>query len=452
MHRPWLHLQWILSNEQMIFHRRTAWSLCAILMVALAIRLVAALWWEGRLPPDRKFGFPDSESYWALAQNVSRGDAYEFGPRRYKVFRTPGYPVLLAGLFRLTGNEDPPALHARVLGALLGTVSVAGVAALGGLLFGTRGALLSASIAAVHPEAIAPSVFVLSEAPFCPLMVFQLVAWTTAWQASTWKAQSGWSLLAGVLGGLATLMRPSWLLFLPFAGGIGLLVATSRLKQVTVGGAMFVGLACTLLPWWVRTYQVAGRFVPTSLQVGASLYDGLNPGADGGSNMAFVEPMTERFERADAAEAFGEGVFEDRVDRHFRNESIAWAKANPRRVLELAAIKFRRMWSPWPNAAEFGSRKLAMILAAGYVPLAIGSIAGALLFARRDWPYALCLLPAVYFTLLHTIFVSSIRYRQPALLPLMVVASGAALYCYDRWYRRMDSAIATEPTAGSTTS
>jgi hypothetical protein len=48
---------------------------------------------------------------------------------------------------------------------------------------------------------------------------------------------------------------------------------------------------------------------------------------------------------------------------------------------------------------------------------------GAWRSAPRDWPYALCVLPAIYFTLLHVVFVASIRYRQPPMLALIVLAA-----------------------------
>jgi hypothetical protein len=59
-----------------------------------------------------------------------------------------------------------------------------------------------------------------------------------------------------------------------------------------------------------------------------------------------------------------------------------------------------------------------------YVPLTLLALLGAWHARRLGFAGVLCWLPAVYFTLLHTVFVSSIRYRQPALLGLIVLAAG----------------------------
>jgi hypothetical protein len=45
-------------------------------------------------------------------------------------------------------------------------------------------------------------------------------------------------------------------------------------------------------------------------------------------------------------------------------------------------------------------------------------------YTRFGWPCFLAWLPAVYFTLLHVVFVSSMRYREPAMLALIVLAAG----------------------------
>jgi hypothetical protein len=193
-----------------------------------------------------------------------------------------------------------------------------------------------------------------------------------------------------------------------------------------------LGFCATMLPWWVRNYHLAGRFIPTTLQVGASLYDGISPVATGASDMRFVPAFIAEQRQADAvATVTPQGLFEDRLDRRMQGAAVAWAQQHPLRVAQLAGIKFLRMWSPWPNAAELGSWKLRLILSLTYVPILTLAAYGAWRFVPRDWPYLLCLLPAVYFTALHMIFVSSIRYRQPAMLTLMVLAAGALTAWYD---------------------
>jgi 4-amino-4-deoxy-L-arabinose transferase-like glycosyltransferase len=416
-------------------NRTTWWLWAGILLLALAVRIGSGYWWQSRLPEGTRFRFGDSEAYWDMGKGLAQGKPLQYGRlRNFRIFRTPGYPLLLAGLFKFCGDghdaaHEPSVLCGRALSAVLGTITVAAAGLLAYLLLGSRCALVTGVVVALYPEAIALSTFVLSEAPFCPFMVLHLALWTLAWQAPDLKQRITWSVAGGIAAGLATLMRPSWLLFVPFAVPIGLMFFADRSKQLVIAAAMTLGLCLTMLPWWIRNYQIAGRFVPTTLQVGASLYDGIGPQATGTSEMSFVLGFVRQQVASDeAAEKSGqplEGIFEVRLDRRMQQAALEWGRQNPSRVLELAGIKFLRMWSPLPNANEFQSTMLRVILAITYTPVLLLGLLGLGRLARRGWPYLLCFLPAVYFTCLHCIFVSSLRYRQPAMLVLIVLTVAA---------------------------
>ena len=395
-------------------------QLAALLLLSLVLRLAAAWWLDQRLQGG--FAFGDSESYWALARTIASGQPYQFGlSGDSRVFRTPGYPAVLAPIFLLAGDE-PSRIWGRALGAVLGTFAVLGVWWLARRLFGPRAGLAAGAVAACYPGAIVTSALVLSEAPFCPLMLAQLALWTAAWTAPS-SRRAGWlAFAAGLAAGGATLMRPSWLTFTPFAVLVGLLASRQRLRHLGVGLAMLLGLCIAMAPWWVRNARLTGHVVLTTLQVGASLYDGLNPAADGSSNMSFVQGFTEaQGKRFDPG---GGETFEYYLDQQFRAAAIAWARSHPGRVLELAGTKFVRLWNVWPNEPKFSGWPARLLVLASYVPILALGLIGAGRSLRWGWPYVLCWLPAVYLTLLHVVFVSSIRYREPAMLALMVLAAG----------------------------
>lgn len=391
-----------------------------VLLVAFCLRLIAGWVWQARL--ESPFGFGDSLSYWELAGDLAHGAPYQYGGEW--IFRTPGYPILLAPIFWIAGPEASP-LWGRALSAALGTLAVAGVWWLAGRLLNPRAAMIAAVVAALYPGAIVTSGLVLSEAPFCPLMLAHLGLWIAAWQASTPRLAGLLAFAGGLLGATATLVRPSWLLFTPFALVVTLAIVRARWRNLAIGTAMLLGLAAGMLPWWIRNAQLTGRFVATTLQVGASLYDGLSPRATGASNMEFVgkffeEEMRETGNLPDAYPA----AFEYRLDRRLRAAAVEWAKDNPGRVAELAAIKLIRMWNVWPNEPNLSSWPVRIVVLVSYLPVLILGVMGAVRATRGGLPYVLCWLPAVYFTLLHMVFVSSIRYRQPAMLGLIVLAAG----------------------------
>lgn len=398
--------------------------LACILLAALGLRLAAGYAWQERLGPERRFAFGDSDAYWTLARQIVRGEPYQYGSPDARVFRMPGYPLLLAGLFELVG-DDPPALAGRALSAILGTLAVAGVYGLGRQLFDRSTGLIAAMLAAVYPGALGASVFILSEAPFCPLLLAELIAAVASWK-SVASGRAAWlAALSGALAGLATLVRPSWLLFVPFVAVVGIVFGRERRRQFQLGAIALAALVLTMTPWWIRNWQVTGHFVPTTLQVGASLYDGLNPRADGSSEMSFV-PAFERQERETELAGAGQGEpFEYRLDCRLRDAALAWAAGNPGRVLRLAAVKVLRLWNVWPNDAQFRHPLVRWAVFLSYVPALALAVCQTWRSRRLGWPLALVWLPAVYLTLLHTVFVSSIRYREPAMLCLLALAAAA---------------------------
>jgi 4-amino-4-deoxy-L-arabinose transferase-like glycosyltransferase len=284
--------------------------------------------------------------------------------------------------------------------------------------------LAAAVIAAVDPYVVAISALVLSEATFLPLMLLGLWGLAVLWRPTAPKRAVLVALGTGLAMGLAILSRPSWALFLPLTLTSWFIGSSRGLRQKALKGSLVVALATAvvLAPWWVRNAQVIGKFVPTALWVGASLYDGIGPQANGESDMAFVEEPDVR--------SLGE-VEQDAV---FLERSTSFAKAHPGRVLELALIKLGRFWSPWPNAGTLRGPGVAPASALVTLPV-LGLIAIGAWDRRRDFR-ALALLagPLVYFCVLHMVFVSSIRYRIPGEVPALALA-GVGLGRFLAWVR-----------------
>ncbi len=400
--------------------------LLTILILAFALRLGVAVWWQTRV--GERFAFGDSLSYWSLAEAISQGEPYVYGSYDAKIFRAAGYPLLLTPLFWIW-DGDPPIMAVRVLGVIWGTLGVWGVWRLARELFGLRAGNVAAVVAAVYPGAVAMSAFVLSESVFCPLVIFQLVLWVVAWREERRGRAAVLAVCAGVVAGVATLVRPEWLLFTPFALIVGLLLCRDRYRQLGLGVVTILGLVVVMTPWWARNAAVSGRFVPTTLQVGVSLYDGLNPEANGASNMEFVEPFVEELRREKPTSG---DLFEYRLDRLARSRAVDWAVDNPGRALYLTVVKFLRMWNIWPNEPSLSAWPIRLGIAVVYIPVLLLGILAAVKTFGRGWPYVLCWIPAVYLTLLHVIFVSSIRYRQPAMFGLIVLGSGV-LAAWGNW-------------------
>jgi 4-amino-4-deoxy-L-arabinose transferase-like glycosyltransferase len=466
-------------------------SIALLLEVALALRVLAAdsvEWYVRRGGTGRLCVFDDTNIYWGLAQAIRAGEPYqvvEWSDIPHFALRTPGYPLVLAACQAIFGERT---LAVRLVQAVLGTACVCLVYCLArelvdsgnrwmgrvsrvgqsglrreqagsesSLLVDASGEpergwtipLVAAWVAAVNPYYVLMSSLILSEAIFEPLMLTSLLGVAVLWRARSPQGVpagetdragrgrhegviTGWkpwviTLGTGAAAGAAVMVRPSWALFVPamMAAWILASLGNAGSRGAAVRGALLcaVGAALVMGPWWYRNWHVYGRFVPTALWFGASLYDGLNPRASGASDMSFLGDP----------EIWPLG--EEDQDAELTKRAIAFAREQPRTVLGLAALKFARFWSPWPNAGGFRGPLVGAASAIVVMPL-YGLIVLGLWDRRRD-ARALVLLagPLLYFCALHLVFASSTRYRIPAEMPALVLAGVGFSSVMNHWAR-----------------
>jgi 4-amino-4-deoxy-L-arabinose transferase-like glycosyltransferase len=137
-----------------------------LLLAVLAISLIVRIGAVSRIgnPQDvpRSLAESDAPTYFQLADNLLDGTGYRYSaaePPTAK--RTPGYPIFLASVFRVSGRDFNAV---RVGQSILDAVSTYLVFAICMLLFGNYVAGILAALAyALYPPAVLGTTYILSE-------------------------------------------------------------------------------------------------------------------------------------------------------------------------------------------------------------------------------------------------------------------------------------------------
>ncbi|MCG8406366.1 MAG: glycosyltransferase family 39 protein [Phycisphaerales bacterium] len=388
-------------------------GLGTIVLVGLLLRVVVVVY-TGFHP--ELFYFPDTQRYVRVAENIVKGH----GPIESDdvlAGTDPLYPYILAHLAALTPSVSDSAWNSGLaVNLFCGFFSIFLLGDTANRLFGKRVALIACAILAFDPIILFFHGLVLTEVIYIMLMLCGFNALVRFRRRNDLHTV----VWAGVSLGLAALTRSSSILMsimlLPFIWHfVKREVEGTNRKRILATAFFLLTIATILTPTVVRNYRLFGRFVPVRTGVGASMMEALGPWADGGPGMdRIVYPE------------FPAGANEYDRDRLCRQAALAWVKANPGETVRLAWAKLKRTWSVTMNATGFSSLKYDLVCWLTVAPVFVLAIGGLWLLRQRPWDIALLIAPAAYFTLLHVVFVGSVRYRLPA-MPFLFVLAAVAL-------------------------
>jgi 4-amino-4-deoxy-L-arabinose transferase-like glycosyltransferase len=415
---------------------RFGWAVGVVLVLALALRL-------GYVAVTPNYAIVhDARDYDAHARSIAAGEGFARlgpGPSRVTAFRPPAYPILLAGVYSLTGHETKAdqqrVVAGRVANALVGTAIVALIGVLALQVFGRRVALAAMALAAVYLPLILVGGALMSEPLFAALLLGALTAALAHRRSGRHRLR--WALLAGVLGGLATLTRANgMILLLPLA--LAVWDARPRwTREALALPAVLVAVAIlTVAPWTIRNERVLGALVPVSTQLGTSLAGTYNDVARTDMQHPGAWRSLRRVPQYQYLTAPGpwRRTGEAQLERRLRAVALRYAADHPgyvagvvlwntRRALDLAGLSWsRHTYSTVSVDPAWADAGVVCFWLVGALALA-----GALLTrAGRRTPLPVVLVPALLYLSVVFLAFETPRYRT-GIDPFVVLLAAVAL-------------------------
>ena len=284
------------AKLNVMFTRKQWLIVGAVLVAAAGFRIAVAHW----LPNDAP---GDSVVYSQLARNVIEQHVYSHEPQAPyapALIRMPGYPLFLAGVYAVFGHTNNGAV--RIVQALIDTATCGLVALLAFYWQPDQkkkraSALAALALAALCPFTTIYAATILTEVPTNFLMMAMFVAVTIAFRKLTAEGTGNnskgnlkgailWWFIAGLIGGVAVMMRPDSGLFLA-AVGLTLVInivwslvarvrRRSKAKNQTLtlktngfrallSAAIFsLAFIFVIAPWTIRNRRVFHVFQPLS--------------------------------------------------------------------------------------------------------------------------------------------------------------------------------------------
>ncbi|WP_261305836.1 ArnT family glycosyltransferase [Paenibacillus andongensis] len=315
---------------------------------------------------------------------------------------TPGFPLLLAAVFSLTGHEhlEPALMVVRIMNCFISLGAILFLFLIGKRLFNPITGLIAAAFAAVYPSYVWSTSLILTEVPFLTVFTGLLYMQVRIIQDNKWRDH----LWMGVLLGICVLIRPN-VLPLAVVPYMFLWVRTKKI-DAAYGLLAVASFACMMMPWWIRNWMTFDSFIFIAKgEAGNPFLGGTDPYFRG----------TIDWDNIDTNNQFAEGL--RRIKEGLAQEPLLWMKWM---TIGKLIVFFKTMWvGPYPfSVPSWYANALTQLHT---FLIAAGSIA-MIIFSFRKPSVQYLTVAFLLFLGVHMVFIPVDRYVY-GMLPFLMLGS-----------------------------
>lgn len=327
-------------------------SLMSMVLVALAIRLiVAAFLLPEQLDPQRDH-WPFAYETGRIARSIVEGRGFSsplFEDTGPTAWMTPVYPYFVAGVFKLFGvYTKASAVALLTLQCLISAVNCVPIFYSARKLFGPRVALWSGWAWAFFPYGIYFPAERIWSTWLSTTLFSVLFLWTLYLDES--RRFSSWAGI-GLLWGITALTDPIVMAAWPFMNGwVCYRMHRQKRPWAMLLAASVLALCAIVSPWFIRNYEVFGKFIPFRDNAGLEIHEG-----NSGETFHWRPRMLGPWHNDEEWKAFKE-LGELRYMEREKQRGIDFIRDHP---AWFAVVTVRRFVYIWTGYWSFDKRYLA---------------------------------------------------------------------------------------------
>lgn len=371
--------------------------LVTIFLAAFIVRICFNIWWVGvgDIPAN------DAADYNNIGITLLKTGKYTM------LGRSPLFPTFIAVAYWLFG-ENP--FVVRVFLSIIGSVTSCFIFFIGRAAFNSRVGWYAAYGSTAYAMLFYWNGYLLTETLFTFWLCFFVLCLLKAAQ----KPLMMNFVFGGIFLGLATLTRPTTLLFLPFCFLWAFITFKGKYKRFIISGLSIFALAVSvLLPWTYRNYLVTGHLIPVTTMGGKVLLGSNNPNVMSIFKGGWVPPEKTGL----IINGEDEGLSAVGKDKLYTRKAISFIKENPLLVVKLMVYKFKLFWHI--------NRAVNPSLLQYFLVIILAVVGAVKAWRLKNQIFILYLIP-VFFTFIGLIFWGDDRLRSPIEPILLVFASFGA--------------------------
>ncbi|MEI8176304.1 MAG: glycosyltransferase family 39 protein [Candidatus Omnitrophota bacterium] len=369
---------------------------------------------------------PNVWEFDTMAMNILEGKGYVYHNLSIdqKLCGYPFFPYFSALIHWITHRNY---LAFEIIQVALASLAVIPLAILTRKLFGLSASLIAQAAYCLHPGLIvyAGKIHELTLSVFLLLLI--------CWMVACVKKNTVTVATLGLLIGAGTLLRPTFIFFLP---AFFIYVTLTRIggRRIAYYTAVAtVTSALLMAPWIYRGYRLYHRFIFITTSSAEHLWRGNNPYASGTSltkdHVDIIAAAGHNFERRlYALDEMGQYDF-------FRREALSYIRAQPFHFMKMTVKKFVYFWSFSPQAGMEYPPLWLFVYKIIYVFLFAGILAGLYTIGVNrgvlDMPAIIFLIAfCLMLSLAHALYYVETRHRwmiEPLLMAFSAYGYSAVL-------------------------